>query len=304
MIRTGSTQEFEIADFQSSFDFLFPDKPTKVVIGPPIGLGAKPVMLGLKLYSGTDSVLYNLLEFSTTRAGTEETELVTGDSDLPFQLSLVVGFKARRLTLRWKECWAGKEVKGVQKANKIYRLLESGCILELCDPKSAQVILRTEAPATKLQKPCGPFESFINDLVSVSTTFGKLIRLKPVPSQVDLRNLSTLRKIIVAGKITITVDSIEFRFSKENRLVKHFDALSDDERSFSVRRSDCKIQIMETTIDAGPHTLHCPRGLLEDLEKTKQDYRNAPEGERVRTVLRCLAPVEFVFDRFPLPMQA
>lgn len=304
MTRTGSTQEFEIADFQSSFDFLFPDKPTKVVIGPAGGLGAKPVMLGFRLYRGTDSVLYNLLKFSTTRAGTEEAELVTCDSDLPFQLSLVVRFKARTLSLHWKECWGGKEIKAVQKANKIYRLLESGCTVELCDSRSAQVIFRTEAPATKLQKPREHFEAFVNNLVTVSETFGKLIRLKPMLCEDDLRKLSILLKIIRNGKIALDVESIEFRLSKEHCLVSNLTGLSDSEAPFVFRYSNYEISIMETTIDAGPYTLLCRKALLENLKQTKQDYINAEEGGSVYAKVHCFVPVELEFDRFPLPTTA
>jgi hypothetical protein len=136
-IRTGKPQHFDRSEIKG-FEGNFPLLPIGGLKAGEFDLKLFPasvnrsVPLRVSFFGKSESVIYELMEFETTRAGTDEIEILTNMADIPFQLRFVFptpAAKSRKVQVNFKKKFIGSEAREAWKAltRESHGEIEKGC---------------------------------------------------------------------------------------------------------------------------------------------------------------------------------
>lgn len=305
-IRTGSEASFdsdEVMGVTSSLKFLLPQefKPSKLILGPSLDIKKRRFSFRVSFSLGSESEVYDFVEFKYLRAGTEEVELVGRDPSSCLEMSFTIK-SIKPVHWRLRPTWKGKDVSSALKAVHAVNLLMGGGSVEIYDLKKSARLFTVQAHAQQDRKLYDEFEIFLRNLATISEVFSVPLNLPEDVQEDDERALGLLLAIVHRGRVTFPRSAVRdatFNLQKHEQFVEVFQTLARDGGPIRVDNVPfpLKLNLFGQAIDPGPCMLLSPKTELLDAERSLQQYLAAADGEFVRIKIKPLDRVDFVFSR-------
>lgn len=299
-IRTGKPQHFdssEIKEFESSLPLLpvggFRAGEFDLKLFPGSVNGSVPLRVS---FLGKQPVIYELMEFETTRAGTDEVEISTKKAGLPFELRFEFPTPATQRTqfhMNLRKRFVGSEATQAWKAIKAFRILAAGCEIELYSLQYEKRLGLLTVPPMELDIPDG-FSSLVERIARISEHFGVSIRL-PDPGlfgEGDFHSVNLLYALASGEGLSLEKMEMNLLKSEQNN-VTFPNALRNPVR-FTVVHNDLTVQVLGTEVRAGSCAILFDKAEFTDPEQTLADFTKARIGESVPLSLKALSPVRVV----------
>lgn len=270
----------------------------KVIVGPTLPTNAS-VLLRTTFGSPPGDVVYQAIEYRIKRLGTEEVEIESIDSHLPFFLSIVLRLHGS-FTIKLRSSCEGKDVRAVYKWFEALNVIEAGGRLELYDIKQeGRLALGSfpPSPSAILSRP----QDIVRDLMELSDRYGVPIRVPRKFDQEDADNLRFALEAARSGRVVQeNVARISFNLKPDEAVTPEKFATFGLETSCSLvfPQGGLHLRIGDNEIDLGPYTMYCPRTVLAELDQTRKAFFSAKPDGVVRMVLEPRGPVELFFHRF------
>jgi hypothetical protein len=312
-IKRGTPEELstaEILELPSAMAELLPSDSTqnwKVSVGPTHPPNV-PVILRTAFGSPPNHVVYEAIQYRIKRLGTEEVEIESVDTHLPFVLSIILRLHGP-LIMTFRARWEGKDIHAVHKWCKALDIIEAGGDLELYDIKHEGHLALASIPASP-KAILSRSKEIVRDLLELAERYGVPVRVPRTLTREDRENLGFALQAATSGRVVQEdVERISFDLKRNEAVTpENFGTLALG-TSFSMvyPQGRIRLRIGDNEIDPGPYTMYCHRAVLADFERTKEAFFSANHDETVRIALEPRAPVELFFHRFlpqPPPMAA
>jgi len=298
LIRTGQSQQFnpeEIQGFNTNVPLLsqlglIPGEFDFSLI--PL-LQSSPIPLRLSFVREEERVMYDLLEFHVTRAGTDELEISTLDAALPFEIHFVFptpSTRSKTCRTNINKRFAGRDARQVRKAAAAFRLLEAGCELELYSLTHEGAVGRIKLPPFKFALP-EEAVAWIDMLASISEMLEIPINL-PEQGQVDRQDYvsaSLLHAAVTGGTVPTHEISINLVKSVENsRMLAN---VVQTPVSFGMVYPSAAFKLFGKEIYRGGYGIYLEKWALKSSDRTLRLFEEAKVGETVPISIRPLTPM-------------
>ena len=281
----------ELQDYTTDLAFLLPPKDqikdATLLIVP--AAGALPSLLTRVTFgSGSDAVVYEYIKFKTARLGHAEAEFESA-GNLPFQISIVVGFSASG-SVHFERHWAGMDVRDVQKFMRAIKAAYGSEVLELYDLERARTLFRARL-AGELPPWFSGYEEIINDAVRVADFYGIDLRMPNEPTHEDLESLSILAHLI-DGNLSLDINNITFTLTKTADLGHTQAETFRDEGNYLITLPEYfeRPVLFGVPVCTGLVAYQISRARVENPEEAYQFFQNAPIGEDYTLTLKPLCP--------------
>jgi hypothetical protein len=292
-IRTGRSQQFEpeeILEFKGNFPLLSYFKPVPGEFGIALGsVPTKPVPLRLSFLGKDEQVVYELLEFEITRAGTDEVEISTNNKDMPFRIQFVFPVPIGRSTkvgVNVKKRFLGSDAIQARKGLMVFRILKAGCNVELFSLQQEKKLAVIEAPPVEFDIPVGP-ATWIEKLARVSEYFRVSIRL-PGPEQVHEADFDSLNFLYaLATGEDLPINSVEVTLVKSEQNSNMFPNLLRNPTSVALVHPEVTFQLVGTEVRFG-YAVQLEKAEVNDPDRALLQFQNAQIGEGVLLSIRSL----------------
>jgi hypothetical protein len=296
-IRTGRPQHFEpeeIHGLTGNVPLLSSLKLAPGEFGLDLCSAPKSRRIPLRVsFVGKDEqVVYELLEFVTTRAGTDEVEISTEDKDLPFQIGFV--FRApidrgAKVGANIKKQFAGRDAIQARKALIAFRILRLGCSIELFSLQQEKKVAVLGVPPVEFEIPIG-MSAWISRLARVSEHFGVPIRLpdRRDVSEADLNSLAFL--YAVASGEGLSVDNVAIKLVKSEQNSKLFPAVVREPTPLTMVHDDVTFHLFGNEFRVGRCAIHLGKIEFDNPEGVLLDFQKAKIGEGVPLSIHPIEP--------------
>jgi len=309
LVRTGESQQLdaeEIRDFSTTIPLLshLGLAPGGFDLSFGSASASRPIPLRLSFVGGDERVIYELLEFYTMRAGTDEVEISTRNDDLPFEIRFVFPTPSMQTTMckvHIRKQFAGKDVRQVRKAVAAFRLLEAGIEIELYLLRQEKILGRVRLPPFKFDLPHQTIV-WLDMLASVSEKFGVCINLPSAgqTSRQEYEFVSLLYALATGG--TLSMDQISTTLVKS---VENSEMLPDivrNPRNLALVFPSATFNLFGTEIYRGGYTIYLDKWEFKYTDQILRDFEEAEIGEGVALSIRPLLPVRvFLTSQEALP---
>jgi len=289
--RTGKKQVLtgdELIDFKSDFDFLFPKHSGGITL--TIAPNASSQTIPLRVAFGNNDITYQyeLIEFQTARAGTDEV-LFESVSALPFRISLLYR------TDRTGNLQFGDQIEGhsptdaLRMAEAIIAACSSGYI-ELYDLKKGKRLGRFAVTAQVSGAMKGTHE-LLSAAARIEQNFGVILKLPAQVSEPDIVNIDFLSRLI--DGTTVTGGELSLSLSLNQDQDRDDLRRLADEPAISFIKTDLAnpMLIFGTHIPVGPIYYQAPKIKIKDRSLFLEHLKNMPLGSIITAHFEPIEPV-------------
>jgi hypothetical protein len=296
-IRTGRVQHFdsdEIREFKGNLPLqsLAKLKPGEFEIQLLPASVRNSVPLRLSFIGESEQVVYEFLEFETTRAGTHEVEMCTKNNDLPFRIQFVFPTPVARsniVHMNIKKQFVGSDAVQARKAIAVFRVLKGGCDVDLFSLQHGRKLGALRLPPTEFGVPA-EMSNWIDRLAQISAFFQVPIRL-PDPGAVNECDFDALSFLYaLASGEEMSLGRAEMQLVKSEQNLESFPNALRIPTSFAFVHRDVVVQLFGTEIHVGSCGFYLDRVEFNDQERTLADFLKAQIGQGVRLSIKPLAP--------------
>jgi hypothetical protein len=298
LIRTGRSQQFsaeEIQGFNTNVPLL-----SQLGLTPgefdfsliPL-LPSSPIPLRISFVREEERVIYDLLEFHLTRAGTDELEISTLDAELPFEIHFVFpapSTRSKTCRTNINKRFAGKDARRVRKAAAALRLLEAGCELELYSLTHEGTLGRIKLPPFKFALSEEAI-AWIDMLASISEKLEVTINL-PEQGQIDRQDYvsASLLYAAVTGE-TVPTREISLNLVKSVENSRTLANVVQCPVSFAMVYPSAVFKLFGKEIYRGGYGIYLEKWGLESSDEALRLFEEAEVGETVPISVRPLTPM-------------
>lgn len=299
LIRKGQAQHFdpeEIRDFKATLPLLSGLGLVPGESGLSIDLAptSEPVPVRVSFVGDNERVVYELLDIHVVRAGTEELEVSTMDEDLPFQMRFVFPTRitpAAKCGITIKKQFAGKDVIVARKAAGAFRLLGSGCDVEMYSLRHAKTLALLRMPPVKFDVPPEGI-SWIDKLGCISEKFGTSIRL-PEPQSITQQDYEAVKMLYaLATGGSLALDNVSMGLVKSAANSELMPNILRQPASLTIVHESASFKLLGTKIEVGRFAMRLEKAEFKDPDLILLDFQKAKIGEAVRLSIRPLEPAK------------
>jgi hypothetical protein len=296
-VQTGRPQHFEpdeILGFTGNVPlFSFLDfSPGQFALDWSLAPQGRPIPLRLSFQGTEEKVVYELMEFQVTRAGTGEVEISTENKDLPFQISFVFAVPlalGSDVGVNIKKQFVGKDAMLARKALAAFDILRTGCRLELFSLQQEKKFGVLALPPVEFDIPTG-MSAWVNRIARISEHFGVPIRL-PEPRDVreeDFKSLIFLDAL--ASGEDVSIDDIGIRLVKSEQNLDVFPNVVRQRASLAVVHDYAKFPLFGNEFRVGRFAIQLGKAEFNNPEQALLDFGKASVGEVVPLSIHPLGP--------------
>ena len=296
-IRTGKAQHFEpkeIRGFTGNvplLSFLKPAPGEFALDLSPTG-GDRPVPLRVSFIGQNEQVVYDLLEFEITRAGTHEVEIASKDQSLPFQIRFVFPAPVSRTTkvqVNFKKRFVGSDAVRARKALAAIRVLKLGCSLELFSLQYEKRLGVIAVPPVEFDIPDGVF-AFTDRLARISEHFHTPIRL-PEPRDVSEADFDLIAFLYaLATGEDLPLGEIGMNLVKTDQNLSMFPNVIRQSSSLALVYDYIMFRIFGSEIRTGRCIIQLRKAEFLNPERALHNFQIAQIGEAVPLSIHPLEP--------------
>jgi hypothetical protein len=300
LLRRGHAQEFtaeEIREFDATLPLL-----SELPISPrESGLIVKqlpsviPIPVRLSFSSGAERVVYELVNFHVTRAGTDEVEISTLDDELPMQIRFVFPTpqsQGKTCKAHFAKRFAGKDVCRVRKAVAALLLLKAGSTIEIYSLTHGANLAVVEA--NPLSPNLDPQSlAWLDMLVAISEGFKAVLRLphaRHIVAQ-ESESIALLHAIATGG--SLAVNGMRFRLVKSAENLTLFPNLVRVPSSLTMIYPRGTFALFGTELHHSGYGMHLEKFEFDDPQQALLNFEETEVGKSVPLSVRPLAPVRF-----------
>lgn len=293
-LKTGASQTLEpadIADFHLGFDFLFPTSDfnqPQVQLLPSPELRKRQLKLKLIFENGTESIVYDYLEFDFVRAGTDEVEISCNQEQVPFVISFCLRLvDDRKASFRFRDHFPGHDVKRVAKAVSALRIVQRGGAIKLHDLENDTLLCRLLYPSG-IEGFDEDYYHLLSHAAMIAERFHVSLKVPEVIQAEDVDNIEFLHSAIEGSPLPISGFSATLLKTPDNQdtILK---ALQERNALMISSPQTPARTIFGTAIDVGPLTLQIEDAVASDLQTFRESFVSAEVNEAV--------PIRFSMSR-------
>lgn len=311
-IETGLPADFgpdEVKNFQSSLDFLLPEGTQSaghVLVKPSEIMGGRRFTFRVTFGSGSHSISYPSLEFAVVRAGTKESELSTTDTDLPFQLAIVLEMPpegpSQRVPIKGRfsvtHQFPGRSARTIKKFIDAMRALRQSREIELYDVRHESLFFKATLELEERSTGYLQFAQLIDELAEVSERLDIDLRLPESLKEEDVENLPVLLELIRTGKATLSVTSLSATLVKNPEHQAQVLGMLHEAQTLRLDFLNHSIKLAGTTVEIGPCSLTLIDAYIIDPERVRREYLSADNGDGIVVEMRPEGRVTLSSPRF------
>ena len=289
--RTGRSQEFGAEDvlrFSADLPFM-PQGDSGIEFLSVRSNPSAKLPLRVSFGLGDSAVVYDLIDFRVTRAGTEEAEL-NSEGDLPFSLKLVVR-PGGQGSIDLKEECRGADVHSVQKFLRAARQLTDGGQLQLYSLRESRNAFTATCDGS-LPEDWGEFlEPLVADAVLISERYGVKLTFPDCVGPDDARALKLLKALLTGFPLDKGDFTVHLVKRKEGDPA--FDEILAEEAAVVLRQPQLSPQpvVFGTPVPTGPVEFVGQARALDPL-KFRANFMKAAVGDELDLVMEAVGPLE------------
>jgi hypothetical protein len=293
-LSTGRSQRFgpdELVSFTSDFAFITPYQEEQGNLTLTINqvFSATPkVPVRMTFGSGTNAVIYDWIEFQTSRAGSTEMELVSLPGP-PFSVSIVLRPQGEG-SLSFTDHFDGADVHEIQKFFRAINAAMNSGTLEFYDLKRGKALLRATT-TLELPKWFGPYEAVINDVVAISDYYNVTLKVPGQLSPDDLASIALLKGLIEGTPVPF--NEITLGMIKSVEPTPEMEQQLNAESSFIFQQQElfgCPI-VFGTPVPTGPIEILVERARIKNAAEFWKFLTEAALGESADLILQPTGPM-------------
>lgn len=304
-VRTGKETELDFARFESSLGHLFPELESvsggKLKIGIPEGIRQRRVRLRVTFGEGPEAVVYPALDFAPLRAGTEEGEIATTESGLPFHISMIVRIRTRPAIAEVNFSYevVGKRLLDVEKWFSALDLLSRGDPVEFFGIDIDKVVARSEAVrGNDGFFPHEALRALVRDAAAVAGALGinPIVSERVEPDELDY--LAFLKDGVLGKSPEVTVHSLSigvYKSAAENFLNS---LTSANYKIEADRIPGSELKLFGTPIHPGPYMMEFTGLQLLNEKAFRQALASAADDEVIDAEVVPISDTRVTFMRF------
>jgi hypothetical protein len=290
LMKTGVSQKFSSEEFtglNSNWELIAPMinvSGYEVIVGPAASLTQRRIKAQVTFTSSSRTVVYRLLEFAPTRAGTEEAE-IESISKVPFKLSFVLPLSPaaaqRSGSMGFEADLVGAEVHAAEKFLSAIEILREGGEISFFSLDLEKELFSGRPSLHPTPQKETYARQLLTYLVQIADVFGVELMLPAEISEEDKQSIASLKKYIDSAVDEANELTISLVKSHENK-----DSLSTTMSGPSMLRMerpfhDPRPMLFGKEINTGPCALIFDEVLLKDREETLAVFSRAKIGDAV-----------------------
>lgn len=305
LIKTGAQQEFnssEIANFKTNWDLLRPAlSDYKFVVGPSKALHKRRLRVRMTFTNQASiengkSVDFGFVELAGVRAGTEEVEMESVTTHLPFKIRLTIPLNTasdcpRTAQITFQRNFVGHDVRDIQQFLHALQILRNNGEIVLFDLERNKQILQGKPDQLEEFNGEKGILRFIDMLVRFEEIFGVTLKLPENISQSDENSFLLLKRYVEREGLNAT--DFSFAIPKTETNSEMVVSFLKDPQSIRIAHETLlpKPRLFGTEIDTGPCAMTIKTSTVKNLDETLCAFENTNIGDSVRISLTPTSPI-------------